>query len=107
MEECEETGNRPVVPRAMAHDAPGNAIFPSVPRMEHDWFCERDTRHYECSCGLWQLRQNRGDFIRYDASMCSVKHPKSHLPAAKDNLALFLNLLKAKTAKVNMNQEDE
>ena len=87
-------------------------MFPSVPRMEHDWYCEKDVRRYECSCGLWQLRQERGDFVQYDASMCRVTHPSKEtgLPRAVGNVKEFLKLLVDKTASLNMahfDREDE
>lgn len=108
MRECEEAGNSPVVPRSMGALAPSNSLFPCVPHMEHEWFCEKNVRTYECSCGLWQLRLERGDFVRYDSSMCQVTHPAKgpQLPAAIDNLDLFIKLLAEKTASVNMARFD-
>ena len=104
MEECKEAGNSPVVPRALAPHAPRDSVFPSVPRMEHDWFCEKDLRRTECSCGLFQLRQDRGDFVRYNADICQVTHPTKgpKLAATIDNPDLFIKLLAEKTAGVDM-----
>lgn len=118
MRECEDdAGDSPVVPRSATSVAPSGSLFPSVPHMEHQWFCEKDVRRYECSCGLWQLRLERGDFVHYDASMCQVKHDsagstnlthpaKVKLPAAVDNLDLFIRLLAEKTASLDMARFD-
>lgn len=118
MKENENTGHSPVVSRSLAPRAPGNSVFRSVACMEHEWFCEQDVRFTECSCGLWQSRLVVGDFVLYDASMCQVNsadsgdltHPpkEKNLPAI-ENLNLFIELLVAKTARLDMarfNRED-
>lgn len=107
MREDEDTGNSPVVPRGSGKAVPATALYPCVPRMDHDWFCEKDVRTYECSCGLWQLRLDRGDFVRYDASMCPVTHHQNLTPLASDSLGVFLRLLVEKTANVDMARFDQ
>lgn len=100
-----------IVPRSAAPFAPGDSLYPSVPYMEHEWFCVKDVRTTTCSCGLTQLRLERGDFVRYDASMCVVSHPeKVSLPPALPHLSVFLKLLADKSARVDMqrfNREED
>lgn len=104
--------NVPRVPRSLAPNAPNDSLFPSVPFREHEWYCVKDARRYECSCGLWEERLARGDFVLYNASMCQVNHPKKglHLVPALTDFETFMKMLVAKTARINMvrfNKEED